>query len=139
MLPLGPLTFTTPPNYIAAKIAIIAVLGFAIILIVVLTLMYRRENTHRSEGEDLSQGMSDSSFLDLTDRQNKEFRVSAIHEVEMDSGAWSLTSKSIVCSLISTRKAVTRFISSYCLKRRSLWPTLVALIGSRTVVRRDKK
>ncbi|KAK5054739.1 hypothetical protein LTR84_001631 [Exophiala bonariae] len=71
---LGPLTFTAPPNYIAAKIAIIAVLGFAIILIAVLALLYHRENSRRKEVEDFSQSMNDSSFLDLTDRQNKEFR-----------------------------------------------------------------
>ncbi|KEF57192.1 uncharacterized protein A1O9_07382 [Exophiala aquamarina CBS 119918] len=72
---LGPLTFTNPPDYISAKITIIAVLGLAILLIFVLASIYHRENSRRAERGDLGQGMCDSSFLDLTDRQNKEFKV----------------------------------------------------------------
>ncbi|KIX95093.1 uncharacterized protein Z520_09009 [Fonsecaea multimorphosa CBS 102226] len=72
---LGPLTFTNPPEYTAAKITIIAVLGFAIILIFVLVYSYHRQNRRRlalagTEGLGLA---DDNAFLDLTDRANMRF------------------------------------------------------------------
>ncbi|KAH8891611.1 MFS general substrate transporter [Thozetella sp. PMI_491] len=76
---LGPLTFTTPPEYWGAKVTIIVVLGFAIIVLSILVYLYRRSNSRRAhrlsvQGHGTADG--DNAFLDLTDRKNKAFMVS---------------------------------------------------------------
>ena len=74
-----PNVFNRPVNiYYSAKISIIAVLDLATIMTFALVSMYHKENSRRAEVGDSGQGINDSSFLDLTDRQKKEFRVSAI-------------------------------------------------------------
>jgi MFS family permease len=75
---LGPLTFRTKdaPNYIPAKIAIVATVSVAITFIAVLMLYYTYENRQRDRNHEGEVHQENSEFLDLTDRQNREFRVS---------------------------------------------------------------
>ncbi|GES61392.1 allantoate permease [Aspergillus terreus] len=73
---LGPLTFRTDdePDYIPAKIAIVATVSVAIVFVLILKAYYMRENRRR---DALAQGLEhqeNSEFLDLTDKQNLEFR-----------------------------------------------------------------
>ncbi|KAL7904995.1 major facilitator superfamily domain-containing protein [Trichoderma velutinum] len=72
---IGPLTFTNPPAYIAAKIAIVAVLCFAVVITLLLVYIYRQKNIGRMlvNCTDNNQPATDSSFLDLTDQENKNF------------------------------------------------------------------
>ncbi|KAL7928218.1 major facilitator superfamily domain-containing protein [Trichoderma chlorosporum] len=75
---IGPLTFANPPAYTAAKIAIVAVLCFAIVITLLLAYIYRRENMRRrpsNSGRDNKATVNDS-FLDLLDRLNENFVVS---------------------------------------------------------------
>lgn len=74
---LGPLSFTTPPAYWAAKVTMLATLGFAIFVLGLLVISYRLENNKRARLRP-SGGHDDglSSFMDLTDRKNKAFVVS---------------------------------------------------------------
>lgn len=78
---IGPLTFTNPPAYTAAKIAIVAVLCFAVAITILLVYIYRRKNIRRKllGSRDNSQPTADSSFLDLTDQENENFIVSYSH------------------------------------------------------------
>jgi hypothetical protein len=73
---IGPLTFTgaTAPTYIPAKIAIMATGLVAIGATMLLWWMYRHENAKRDSEGDAGVHVLDSEFMDLTDRQNKEFR-----------------------------------------------------------------
>lgn len=74
---LGPLSFTTPPAYWAAKVTMLATLGFAILVLGLLVASYRLENNKRARLE--YSGSHDdglNSFMDLTDRKNKAFVVS---------------------------------------------------------------
>jgi MFS family permease len=74
---LGPLTFRTKdePDYIPAKIAIVATVSVAIVFSILLKCYYMYENRRRDmRGE--GQRPENSDFLDLTDRENLEFRVS---------------------------------------------------------------
>lgn len=106
---LGPLTFTNPPEYLTAKITIIAVLGFAIILIFVLVYSYHRQNIHRlalagTEGLDMA---GENAFLDLTDRSNKSFLVSFPPLVKVQGGSmltWSLLVHPVVKRTIALYK-----------------------------------
>lgn len=80
---LGPLTFRTKdaPNYVPAKIAIVATLSVAIIFSIFLRYYYIWENRRRNirhEGDDHQENLE---FLDLTDRENRAFRVSYMTSV----------------------------------------------------------
>ncbi|KAL1884858.1 hypothetical protein Plec18167_001513 [Paecilomyces lecythidis] len=73
---LGPLTFRTQdePDYIPAKIAIVATVAVAIVFLVLLKLYYMWENKRRDKNKIGLEHQENSEFLDLTDKQNKEFR-----------------------------------------------------------------
>ncbi|KIW91200.1 uncharacterized protein Z519_08095 [Cladophialophora bantiana CBS 173.52] len=72
---IGPETFRAKdaPQYIPAKLTIVVILSVAIVLAITLDLLYARENKKRDrEGhQDLPQ---DYEFLDLTDKENRNFR-----------------------------------------------------------------
>lgn len=71
---LGPLTFREKdaPTFTPAKITIVAVDSTAIVLTIVLLLYYRWENHRRDQNAQEHQ--QNIEFLDLTDKQNQEFR-----------------------------------------------------------------
>ncbi|KAI0127941.1 allantoin permease [Xylariales sp. AK1849] len=72
---IGPLTFrdADKPNYLPAKITIVVTTAVAVALTGVLMAYYSWENKRRDK---LHVGhKEDSEFFDLTDRENKEFRV----------------------------------------------------------------
>ncbi|KAF9888327.1 hypothetical protein FE257_008760 [Aspergillus nanangensis] len=73
---LGPLTFRTEdePDYIPAKIAIVATVSVAIVFVILLKGYYMRENRRRDERCQGLEHQENSEFLDLTDKQNMEFR-----------------------------------------------------------------
>lgn len=73
---LGPLTFRTEdePNYIPAKIAIVVTISVAIVFTFALRTYYVLENRRRDRSQVV--GYQDNEFLDMTDRENGEFRVS---------------------------------------------------------------
>jgi uncharacterized membrane protein YoaK (UPF0700 family) len=74
---IGPLTFTgsTAPVYTPAKIAIMATGAVAIAATVLLLWKYTHENKRRdSSDKGRGEHIVDSEFMDLTDRQNPEFR-----------------------------------------------------------------
>lgn len=75
---LGPLTFRTQdePDYIPAKIALVATISVAIIFVLVLRTYYGWENRRRDRRHAGETHVQNSEFLDLTDRENREFRVS---------------------------------------------------------------
>lgn len=75
---LGPLSFTTPPVYWGAKVTMLATLGFAILVLGMLVVSYRLENNKRARRLGPSGDYDDgfSSFMDLTDGENKAFVVS---------------------------------------------------------------
>ena len=76
----GPLTFrdSDAPQYIPAKITIVAVLSVCMVAVISLDLIYIRENRRRDRlaanlrPED---EIRDIEFMDLTDKQNPHFRV----------------------------------------------------------------
>ncbi|KAJ5748599.1 uncharacterized protein N7511_010295 [Penicillium nucicola] len=70
---LGPLTFRTEdePDYVPAKIAIVATLAVAIVFTFALRGYYVWENSRR---EKAGEGSGEVGFLDLTDRENRGFR-----------------------------------------------------------------
>jgi len=74
---IGPLTFTgsSAPVYTPAKIAIMATGAVSIASTLLLLCKYGHENKKRDRS-DLGNGehVVDSEFMDLTDRQNLEFR-----------------------------------------------------------------
>ncbi|KAK5133554.1 hypothetical protein LTR08_007593 [Meristemomyces frigidus] len=75
----GPLTFTgaTAPQYIPAKVAIMASLALAVATTLVLRFLYMKENKVRDRRavESGGQGhVEDIEFMDLTDKENPEFR-----------------------------------------------------------------
>ena len=74
---IGPLTFTgsSAPVYTPAKIAIMATGAVSIASTLLLLWKYGHENKKRDRS-DLGNGehVVDSEFMDLTDRQNLEFR-----------------------------------------------------------------
>lgn len=72
---LGPLTFrnSDAPNYIPAKITIVAVDSVAILATLVLLFYYRWQNKIRDKIDEVVH-VVDQEFADMTDRDNKEFR-----------------------------------------------------------------
>ncbi|OJK03037.1 hypothetical protein ASPACDRAFT_23420 [Aspergillus aculeatus ATCC 16872] len=75
---LGPLSFRTQdePEYMPAKVAIVATVSVAILFTGLLKCYYICENRRREENGRGEQHQENSEFLDLTDRENLEFRVS---------------------------------------------------------------
>ncbi|KKY21078.1 putative allantoate permease [Phaeomoniella chlamydospora] len=73
---IGPLTFREgdAPDYIPAKITIVVTVSFAIIMTFVLLGYYSWENRRRDRLGLGNQHVTDSEFLDMTDRENTEFR-----------------------------------------------------------------
>ncbi|KAL4891783.1 allantoate permease [Aspergillus ambiguus] len=73
---LGPLTFRTKdePDYIPAKIAVVATLSVAIFFVILLKAYYMWENHKRDARGQGLEHKENSEFLDLTDKQNLEFR-----------------------------------------------------------------
>ncbi|KAJ9602289.1 hypothetical protein H2200_013144 [Cladophialophora chaetospira] len=75
---IGPLTFTgfTAPQYIPAKVAIMACLSLAIVTALLLRYWYLAENKRRDRAA-AAEGyghVANNEFMDLTDKQNSEFR-----------------------------------------------------------------
>jgi len=75
---LGPLTFRTEdePDYIPAKIAIVVSISVAIVFTLALRTYYCLENRRRDRNREGEVHQENSEFLDMTDRENREFRVS---------------------------------------------------------------
>jgi predicted MFS family arabinose efflux permease len=75
---IGPETFQNKdaPDFIPAKITIVVTVCVAIVLTITLRFVYMRENRRRDRVEVDLEHMENQEFLDLTDRQNMEFRVS---------------------------------------------------------------
>ena len=75
---IGPLTFrdSDAPEYIPAKIAIVAVCSISVVLTTLLQTYYIWENKRRDRlvREGSVQHRVDIEFADLTDRKNLEFR-----------------------------------------------------------------
>ncbi|KAJ5120463.1 MFS general substrate transporter [Penicillium bovifimosum] len=73
---VGPLTFRDQdaPNYTPAKVTIVAVDSATIVLTTILLFYYKWENKRRDQRPQ--EHVENVEFLDLTDRQNKEFRYS---------------------------------------------------------------
>ena len=75
---IGPLTFrdADAPDYIPAKITIVAVCCAAVLFTMILQAYYVWENKRRDRlvREGYVQHQIDVEFSDLTDRQNLEFR-----------------------------------------------------------------
>lgn len=72
---IGPETFQAKdaPQYIPAKITIVAVMSFGIIVALGLDALYLLENKKRDrEGEH--EMPPDYEFMDLTDKENRNFR-----------------------------------------------------------------
>lgn len=75
---LGPLTFRTKdaPGYIPAKITLVVTTAVAIIFSLLLERYYAWENRRRDRQHEGQPYQEDCEFLDMTDRENPEFRVS---------------------------------------------------------------
>ncbi|PYH98214.1 allantoate permease [Aspergillus ellipticus CBS 707.79] len=73
---LGPLSFRTQdePEYMPAKIAIVATVSVSIVFTVALKCHYMWENRRRDNKCQGLQHQENSEFLDLTDKTNLEFR-----------------------------------------------------------------
>lgn len=73
---IGPLTFTdaTALVYIPAKMAIMATGLVAIAATLLLWWRYRHKSAKRDRDGDTGVHLLDSEFMDLMDRQNREFR-----------------------------------------------------------------
>jgi hypothetical protein len=75
---IGPLTFrdTDAPDYIPAKITIVAVCAAAVLFTIILQAYYVWENKRRDRlmRKGYVQHQIDIEFSDSTDRQNLEFR-----------------------------------------------------------------
>ncbi|RAK80486.1 putative MFS transporter [Aspergillus fijiensis CBS 313.89] len=73
---LGPLSFRTQdePEYMPAKVAIVATVSVAIMFTGLLKCYYICENRRREKNGRGEQHQENSEFLDLTDRENLEFR-----------------------------------------------------------------
>ncbi|KAI1626348.1 major facilitator superfamily domain-containing protein [Exophiala viscosa] len=75
---IGPLTFTgyTAPQYIPAKVAIMACLSLGVVGALLLRFAYVWENKRRDRlaGQGAIPHIQDAEFMDLTDKQNMEFR-----------------------------------------------------------------
>lgn len=64
------------PEYIPAKIAIVVTTSFSCCMTAVLMAYYAYENKRRDKLVAGVEHKENSEFLDLTDKQNLEFRVS---------------------------------------------------------------
>lgn len=75
---IGPLTFRgkDAPDYIPAKIAIVVTAAFACGMTALLMAYYTYENRRRDSLMTGVEHQENSEFLDLTDKENLEFRVS---------------------------------------------------------------
>ncbi|KAH9898969.1 allantoate permease [Xylariomycetidae sp. FL2044] len=73
---IGPLTFrdADKPDYLPAKIVIVASTAVAVLLTAALVAYYVWENRRRDRAYAGLRHEENSEFFDLTDRQNKEFR-----------------------------------------------------------------
>ncbi|KAI0834472.1 allantoate permease [Hypoxylon sp. FL0890] len=78
---IGPLTFrdADKPQYLPAKIVIVASTAVALVTTGVLMAYYRWENKRRDRLYPRLEHKENSEFFDLTDRENKEFRVRRRH------------------------------------------------------------
>lgn len=72
---IGPETFQDKdaPQYIPAKITIVATLSIAIVITIILDLLYAWDNKRR-DAEPPQDLPPNYEFLDLTDKQNRNFR-----------------------------------------------------------------
>jgi hypothetical protein len=72
---VGPLTFrqADAPDFVPAKITIIVTCAAAVVLTLVLRAYYVWENKRRDRMADGAHVVNEE-FLDLTDRENKNFR-----------------------------------------------------------------
>lgn len=86
---LGPITFRPDaPRFMPAKISIVATVAVTIVFTLLLKFYYIYENKRRdsltsnkdsnSSSDENGHGFNDSGFLDLTDMNNLDFRVSFI-------------------------------------------------------------
>jgi len=75
---IGPETFRKgdAPEYLPAKITIVVTTAVAICLTIVLRIIYQMENRRRERRGLGVEHKVNQEFLDLTDRENGEFRVS---------------------------------------------------------------
>jgi len=75
---IGPETFRKgdAPEYLPAKITIVVTTAVAICLTIVLRIIYQMENRRRERRGVGVEHKVNQEFLDLTDRENGEFRVS---------------------------------------------------------------
>ncbi|OTB02239.1 hypothetical protein M426DRAFT_199882 [Hypoxylon sp. CI-4A] len=73
---IGPLTFrdADKPEYLPAKIVVVASTAVALVFTVVLMTYYTWENKRRDRVSQDIEHEENSEFFDLTDRENKEFR-----------------------------------------------------------------
>ena len=77
---IGPLTFRGKdgPDFIPAKIAIVVTSAFACCMTALLMTYYTYENRRRDNLMSGVEHRENSEFLDLTDKENLEFRVSVL-------------------------------------------------------------
>ncbi|RFU27351.1 hypothetical protein B7463_g8964, partial [Scytalidium lignicola] len=73
---IGPQIFRDGPYYNKAKDATIGLWVLAILLLLLLFTLNKRENKRRDSKEETGhiEHLNDAAFLDLTDKENKEFR-----------------------------------------------------------------
>lgn len=84
---IGPLTFRGKdgPDYIPAKIAIVVTSAFACCMTAVLMTYYAYENRRRDKLISGVVHQENSEFLDLTDKENLEFRVRHLNSNDLSS------------------------------------------------------
>jgi hypothetical protein len=72
---VGPETFQAKdaPQYIPAKMTIVIVLSFSIIITLALMFLYSKENKRRDR-QGLVEMPRNYEFMDLTDKENQNFR-----------------------------------------------------------------
>jgi hypothetical protein len=72
---IGPETFQAKdaPQYIPAKITIVAVLAVAVVITIALDFLFARENKVR-EQRGIVNMPANHEFMDLTDKENANFR-----------------------------------------------------------------
>ncbi|KAI1497792.1 allantoate permease [Biscogniauxia marginata] len=86
---IGPQTFRAEdgPAYLPAKIVIVASSAVAAIATLLLMAYYARENKRRDRAYGSLEHKADSEFFDLTDRENREFRVTN-YEISVRLDIW---------------------------------------------------
>lgn len=107
---LGPLTFRTQdePDYIPAKIALVATISVAIVFVLILRGYYGWENRRRDLRYDGETHVQNSEFLDLTDRENREFRVSSSQSLQLsESDRFADCGNSTSCRLSGSKEGVS--------------------------------